>query len=263
VTINVFLWKTQFLYLSGKAFYPEVWIFINVKINSNLYKNSTVFPYIIVRFSGYPFPSRTEHELLFCTLKNVTLFHSGGDPSAKYGLHYCAIEMAAEQGAFRALRAAINSLPEEPARKKEDLMNDILFVLFSTSCYECIMGTGVKCQRCVHDSIGHAKDASFTACVDVVMETGHVPSRKYLIRLHQCSTFKQELFDYILTKAIKVSPSLKELNGITSEEAWRNMCSVCGEEDVKTKRCSGCKNIRYCSQKCQRADWKNHKRVCY
>lgn len=171
--------------------------------------------------------------------------------------------MAAEQGAFRALRAAINNLPDEPARKKKNLMKDVLFVLFSTSCYECIMGTGPKCQRCVHDRVGHSKDASFTACVDVVMETGYVPSRNYLVRLHQCVTFKQELFDYILKKAIKVSPSLKELCDITSEVAWRNMCSVCGQKDVKTKRCSGCKNIRYCSQKCQRADWKSHKRVCY
>ncbi len=191
------------------------------------------------------------------------MYHLGADPSAKYGLHYCAIEMAAEQGTFRALQTAINCLPDEPERTQKDLMNDILFVLFSTSCYECILGTGPKCQRCVHDSIGHAKDASFTACVDVVMETGYVPSRKYLIRLHQCNTFKQELFDYILKKAIKASPSLKELSDVTSEAAWRNMCSVCGEEDVKTKRCSGCRNIRYCSQKCQRADWKNHKRVCY
>ena len=170
--------------------------------------------------------------------------------------------MAAEQGAFRALRAAISCLPDEPARKKKDLMNDVLFVLFNTSCYECIMGTGPKCQRCVHDSTSHSKDASFTACVDVVMETGYVPSRKYLIRLHHCDNFKQELFDHILKKAIKVSPTLNELADITSEKAWQNMCSVCGEEDVKTKRCSACKNIRYCSQKCQRADWKSHKKVC-
>ena len=171
--------------------------------------------------------------------------------------------MAAEQGAFRALRAAINGLPDIPARKKQNLMNDVLFVLFSTSCYECIMGTGPKCQRCVHDSIAHSKDASFTACVDVVMETGYVPSRSYLIRLHQCSTFKQELFDYILAKAVKISPSLKDLSDITCDSAWKNMCSVCGGEGVKTKRCSACKNIRYCSHECQKADWKKHKRVCY
>jgi len=37
-------------------------------------------------------------------------------------------------------------------------------------------------------------------------------------------------------------------------------CLVC--QEVATKRCSVCKTAMYCSQTCQRGDWKAHKKVC-
>ena len=39
-------------------------------------------------------------------------------------------------------------------------------------------------------------------------------------------------------------------------------CINCGKKDVSTKRCSGCKFVRYCSVACQKANWKKHKLVC-
>lgn len=39
-------------------------------------------------------------------------------------------------------------------------------------------------------------------------------------------------------------------------------CVVCGEV-TPVKKCSGCKQIRYCSVKCQKADWKYHKQLCH
>ncbi len=39
-------------------------------------------------------------------------------------------------------------------------------------------------------------------------------------------------------------------------------CRVCGEENCILK-CSKCKKARYCSQECQRKDWKNHKYNCF
>ena len=38
-------------------------------------------------------------------------------------------------------------------------------------------------------------------------------------------------------------------------------CSVCKKQGMM-KRCGGCKDKWYCSQKCQRADWKEHKAQC-
>ena len=171
--------------------------------------------------------------------------------------------MAAEQGAVRSLKTALGCLPENTAKDKESIMNNILFVLFCTSCYDCIMGKGPSCQRCSNDSHPHPKNASFTGCVDAVMETGYVPTKKILIQLHQLHSFKPELFEYILQRACKVSPSLMPLTQVTSNDAWQRMCSTCCEENIKTMMCSGCHNIRYCSKKCQKADWKIHKKICY
>ena len=40
------------------------------------------------------------------------------------------------------------------------------------------------------------------------------------------------------------------------------MTPLCPWENNKPKLCSGCKLVRYCSAKCQKADWKEHKRAC-
>jgi hypothetical protein len=38
-------------------------------------------------------------------------------------------------------------------------------------------------------------------------------------------------------------------------------CKVCGELE-KTKRCGRCKVVAYCGKEHQKADWKEHKKVC-
>ena len=38
-------------------------------------------------------------------------------------------------------------------------------------------------------------------------------------------------------------------------------CNVC-EEIKNLKMCSKCKKVSYCSEECQRKDWKNHKLIC-
>ena len=52
-----------------------------------------------------------------------------------------------------------------------------------------------------------------------------------------------------------VSPNKKD------EEEEDPPCNVC-HEAPGTKKCSKCKIRRYCSVKCQKADWKMHKRYC-
>ena len=42
----------------------------------------------------------------------------------------------------------------------------------------------------------------------------------------------------------------------------KNRCAVCGAESGQLLRCSRCMNVKYCSSKCQKEDWKIHKLVC-
>ena len=39
-------------------------------------------------------------------------------------------------------------------------------------------------------------------------------------------------------------------------------CDIYGQKEKKLKRCGKCRRVYYCSVKCQRADWKEHKKVC-
>ena len=39
------------------------------------------------------------------------------------------------------------------------------------------------------------------------------------------------------------------------------LCRVCGKQG-NWQRCTGCKVVFYCSTKCQKADWKQHKKKC-
>ena len=49
--------------------------------------------------------------------------------------------------------------------------------------------------------------------------------------------------------------------GKAEESIYKDMdCEACGK--VGAKRCKGCGKVGYCSQACQRAMWKTHKRHC-
>ena len=54
---------------------------------------------------------------------------------------------------------------------------------------------------------------------------------------------------------------VKEEEGEPTKKAAR-VCEKCGKSATTTKRCGGCKLVRYCSEECQLGDWKEHKKSC-
>ncbi|KAI1381035.1 hypothetical protein F4677DRAFT_462137 [Hypoxylon crocopeplum] len=57
-----------------------------------------------------------------------------------------------------------------------------------------------------------------------------------------------------------------DANKEEDEEERPHKCTNCGEIDgvagVEFMVCNGCKRVKYCSEECQRQDWKTHKPVC-
>lgn len=41
------------------------------------------------------------------------------------------------------------------------------------------------------------------------------------------------------------------------------VCAACGKEAPSLKVCGGCRGPKYCSQACQKEDWKSHKKECH
>ena len=51
-----------------------------------------------------------------------------------------------------------------------------------------------------------------------------------------------------------------EGGGISAEN---KICAHCHQDFEKILTCSRCRDRHYCSRKCQKADWKNHKKTCH
>ena len=75
---------------------------------------------------------------------------------------------------------------------------------------------------------------------------------------------KGDCNDYSRFNAIADSDSDDEptaTDGIASKKPVIK-CASCFKIDPKLKPCARCKSKHYCNAKCQRADWKFHKRIC-
>ena len=62
-------------------------------------------------------------------------------------------------------------------------------------------------------------------------------------------------------RAEKLETTTEEEEKGKAKKAAR-VCEKCGKEAEKMKKCSACRLARYCSEECQREDWKKHKGSC-
>ena len=67
--------------------------------------------------------------------------------------------------------------------------------------------------------------------------------------------------DHIITIMVAVS---NDVSIIIDKIDISKQCNVCGKKSKLLKYCAQCKNVKYCSRKCQKIDWNtnNHKRIC-
>ena len=64
-------------------------------------------------------------------------------------------------------------------------------------------------------------------------------------------------------KAAKAEAKVAKAAAKAAAKARRKVCVNCGGVFEKTQQCSRCKQVRYCSEKCQRSHWKSvHKKEC-
>lgn len=78
-----------------------------------------------------------------------------------------------------------------------------------------------------------------------------------------------ELMDFLGDPAADAHKRTVTLNGVTRCVKGLKICGHCKAGyginppfPSDGKRCGGCRNIHYCNETCQRADWRRHKKVC-
>jgi hypothetical protein len=65
----------------------------------------------------------------------------------------------------------------------------------------------------------------------------------------------------LCTSAPKATPRLGNSRSTESGRVENMLCAVC-DSPSNGKKCGACRTVRYCSEKCQAADWPIHKTVC-
>ena len=225
----------------------------------------------------------------------------GADPTDSCGFHYSPLQMAAEQGVMRALKAAFECLPVH--RKTDQDVLDSILAVFQSSCYECVTGTGGSCQRCRGGDEVHPAGVTWTGVLDFLTKLSYRPSEEYLECLKEFRG-KERLVAYYVSKLrgeeprdpaegrgvsrrpLSLIPSLDlsnsrsgeghfgELSGggqLSSKKPSKGskptipksaLCGNCKGREKKMKVCGQCRRTSYCSRDCQRKDWKVHKKSC-
>ena len=134
----------------------------------------------------------------------------------------------------------------------------------------------VMMQRLPYEFVGSDQSSELMKCLQriIAMECTHNESMEERIGLQPSPLSRLKVL-FIRALTAKLHEDLvftKELREITLATIHASMssdmedrlkhCFHCDIELVKRSRCSLCKVAGYCSERCQRKDWRNHKEVC-
>mmetsp|Transcript_8934 Transcript_8934/g.15178 ORF Transcript_8934/g.15178 Transcript_8934/m.15178 type:complete len:93 (-) Transcript_8934:217-495(-) len=54
----------------------------------------------------------------------------------------------------------------------------------------------------------------------------------------------------------------EDLEGASNMMMYCAACGIAGADDIKLKKCTACKSVRYCGVKCQKEHRPKHKKEC-
>lgn len=311
--VTIVIDKETFCLILGKFKYQKEFE-INVAIGKcfSNFLNKLSKAFLTIRTYGIFWLNNADLQGLMCQrgklilhkTSNLLAFYlalSGADPTDKCGIHYSPLQMAAEQGAMRALKTAFECLPAG-RKKNQAVLDSILLGVFQSSCYECVTGLGNLCQRCLGGDTAHPADATWTGVLDFLTELNYKPSKEYLESMKEFPG-KRKLFAYYSSKlrgeepkVIAEGPGLgrqplslmqpsslsnflsalgqfgdlpysgrtlqKQLQSSKTILPKSATCENCKEREKKMMVCGQCRQAYYCSRECQKKNWKEHKKSC-
>jgi len=145
-------------------------------------------------------------------------------------------------------------------------------VLYACQCCWKLVESGseLMCSRC-----GIASYCS-TACMESA-QGEHAPMCKKTVDV-LCNTFfcrqseektKTVYGAYVQTlqKSVFDTPGFKEWSSRMDSDEHKKVCCGCGKthaaEAAKMLKCDRCAVARFCSQQCQQANWRDHRKECF
>ncbi|KAL4435486.1 hypothetical protein ABPG77_006248 [Micractinium sp. CCAP 211/92] len=181
---------------------------------------------------------------------------------------------------------------------KAPVLELLLYSTLESSCLSCVAG-GVPCQRCEQGDGKHSPHCSFHACVEVLVKHGlrssqqmrehfkallgfALPQNRRYIRdvierfeaasraaqagggsgsSRSAGGAAQAAQGSSACAAARAAPSSSG-GGPAGQATYTKRCTECGTVKGKLLRCSGCKQLWYCSRECQLANWPAHKAAC-